>query len=213
MKNEIGVKSQSEVKNMSAVLENTISKPIPTNGVKPHLITVAEYDRMIELGIYTENDRIELLNGEIIELMPKGPKHTSANSRLVRFFIRLFSEKVIVRSQDPIWLDGVSEPEPDLVLAKWNETEYAEGHPTPADIFLIMEISDTTLAYDRETKAKAYSRNGIQQYLLLNLQNETLEEYREPSEDGYQFKCTLRKGDSLNLTAFPEVEIKIDDLF
>ena len=198
---------------MSAVLENTILKTPKTNGVKPRLITVAEYDRMIEAGIYTENDRIELLNGEIIEFMPKGPKHTSANSRLVRFFIRLFGEKVIVRGQDPIWLDGISEPEPDIVLAKWNETEYSEGPPTPADIFLIMEISDTTLAYDRETKSKAYSRNGIQQYLLLNLQNETLENFREPSEDGYQFKQTLRKGDSFNLTAFPEVEISLDDLF
>lgn len=198
---------------MSAVLENIISRPAPTNGVKPRLITVAEYDRMIEAGIYTENDRIELLNGEIIEAMPKGPKHTSANSRLVRFFIRLFGEKVIVRAQDPIWLDGVSEPEPDIVLAKWSETEYSEGHPTPADIFLIIEISDTTLAYDREAKAKAYSRNGIQQYLLLNLNNETIEDFREPSEDGYQFKHTLRKGNSLNLLAFPEVEIKIDDLF
>ena len=198
---------------MSAVLEITTPTSIQTNGVKPHLITVAEYDRMIELGVYTENDHIELLNGEIIEIMPKGPKHTSANSRLVRFFIKLFGEKVIVRGQDPIRLDGISEPEPDIVLAKWNEIEYSEGHPTPEDIYLIMEISDTTLAYDRETKAKAYSRNGIQQYLLLNLNNETLEEYREPSEDGYQFKRTLRKGDSLNLTAFPEVEIKIDDLF
>ena len=112
---------------MSAVLENTISKPLPANGVKTRLITVAEYDRMIEFGVYTENDHIELLNGEIIETMPKGPKHTSANSRLVRFFIKLFGEKVIVRSQDSIWLDGVSEPEPDIVLAKWNETEYSEG--------------------------------------------------------------------------------------
>ena len=198
---------------MSAVLENTISRPLLTNGVKTRLITVAEYDRMIEFGVYTENDRIELLNGEIIELMPKGPKHTSANSRLVRFFIRLFGKKVIVRGQDPIWLDGVSEPEPDIVLAKWNETEYSEGHPTPSDIFLIMEISDTTLAYDREAKAKAYSRNGIQQYLLLNLQNETLENFREPDGDGYQFKQTLRKGDSLNLVAFPDIEINVDDLF
>ena len=198
---------------MSIVLENTISRPMTTNGVKTRLITVAEYDRMIEAEIYTENDRIELLNGEIVEIMPKGPKHTSANSRVVRFFIRLFGEKVIVRGQDPIWLDGISEPEPDIVLAKWNETEYSEGHPTPADIFLIMEISDTTLAYDREAKAKAYSRNNIQQYLLLNLQNETIEDFREPSEDGYQFKRTLRKGDSLNLTAFPEIEISLDDLF
>ncbi len=197
---------------MSAVLEKTTSNTI-TNGVKPYLITVAEYDRMIEAGIYTENDRIELLNGEIIQVMPKGTKHTSANSRIVRFFIKLFDEKVIVRSQDPIRLDNFSEPEPDIVLANWDEKEYLENHPTPADILLVMEISDTTLAYDRDDKASAYSRNGIGQYLLLNLNNETIEDYREPSADGYQFKRTLRKGDSLNLTAFPDVEIKIDDLF
>lgn len=198
---------------MSAVLEKTIPNSVSTNGVKPHLITVAEYDRMIELGVYTENDHIELLNGEIIEIMPKGKKHASANDKIARFFYRIFDEQVLVRNQNPITLDDFSEPEPDIVLAKWNETEYSEGHPAPTDIYLIMEISDTTLAYDRETKAKAYSRNGIEQYLLLNLNNETLEEYREPSEDGYQFKRTLRKGDSLKLEAFPEIEIKIDDLF
>jgi len=92
---------------MSAVLERTIPKTT-ARGVKTRLITVAEYDRMIEAGIYTENDRIELLNGEIIELMPKGTKHTSANSRIVRLFVRLFDEKVIVRSQDPIRLDDFS---------------------------------------------------------------------------------------------------------
>ena len=197
---------------MSAVLDRTIPEQT-TNGVKPRLITVAEYNRMIEAGIYTENNHIELLNGEIIELMPKGPKHTAANSRIVRFFIRLFDEKIIVRGQDPIWLDGISEPEPDIVLAKWSETDYSESHPTPADILLVMEISDTTLIYNREAKARAYSRNGIRQYLLLNLKNETIEDFREPSEDGYQFKRTLRKGDSFNLVAFPEIEINLDDLF
>ncbi len=197
---------------MSAVLERTISNTV-TNGVKPHLITVDEYDRMIEAGIYTENNRIELLNGEIIEIMPKGTKHTSANSRIVRFFIKLFDEKVIVRGQDPIRLDDFSEPEPDIVLANWDEKEYSENHPTPPDILLIMEISDTTLAYDRDDKARAYSRNGIQQYLLLNLQNQTLEDYREPNADGYGAKRTYRSGDVFNLVAFPEIEIKFDDLF
>ncbi len=75
-----------------------------------------------------------------------------------------------------------------------------------------MEISDTTLAYDREDKARAYSRSGIQQYLLLNLQNETIEDYREPSPDGYQFKRTHRSGDALNLVAFPEIEIEVVNL-
>ena len=197
---------------MSAVLERTIPKTT-TNGVKPRLITASDYDRMIEAGIYTENDRIELLNGEIIEIIPKGKRHASANDKVARFFYKLFDEDIIIRNQNPIILDDFSEPEPDIVLAKWDDKGYAENHPTPTDILLVMEISDTTLAYDREDKARAYSRNGIGQYLLLNLQKETIEDYREPSADGYQFKRTLRKGNSLNLVAFPEIEIKIDDLF
>lgn len=198
---------------MSIVLENTISRRMTTNGVKTRLITVAEYDRMIEFGIYTENDRIELLNGKIFEIMPKGPKHVYFNEKIADILKAKLDKSADVRSQNPIVLDDFSEPEPDIVLAIPPRENYLESHPTASDIFLIMEISDTTLAYDRETKAKAYSRNGIQQYLLLNLQNETLENFREPSEDGYQFKQTLRKGDSFNLTAFPDIEIKIDDLF
>jgi len=197
---------------MSAVLERTISNSV-TNGVKPRLITVSEYDRMIEAGIYTENDRIELLNGRIIEIMPKGKKHASANDKIARYLYKVFDGKVSIRNQNPIVLDDFSEPEPDIVLAKWDEKEYSENHPTPADILLIMEISDTTLAYDREAKAQAYSRNGIQQYLLLNLQNETLEDYREPNTDGYGAKRTFRSGDVFNLVAFPEIEIRFDDLF
>ncbi|MGI9054925.1 MAG: Uma2 family endonuclease [Pyrinomonadaceae bacterium] len=196
---------------MSAVLENTISRPLPINGVKPRLITVAEYDRMIEAGIYTENDRIELLNGEIIELMPKGPKHVYFNEKIADILKEKLGKTADVRSQNPIILDDFSEPEPDIVLAIPPRENYLENHPTASNILLVMEISDTTLTYDREAKAKAYSRNGIEQYLLLNLQNGTLEDYRQPGEDGYQFKRTLRKGDSLNLVAFPEIEIKIDD--
>lgn len=197
---------------MSAVLEKTTSNTI-TNGVKPYLITAAEYERMIEAGIYTENDRIELLNGEIIQVMPKGPKHAYFNETAAELFKEKLGNNVDVRSQNPIRLDDFSEPEPDVVLAKPPRKNYLENHPTPADILLVMEISDTTLAYDRDDKASAYSRNGIGQYLLLNLNNETIEDYREPSADGYQFKRTLRKGDSLKLEAFPDVEIKIDDLF
>ena len=197
---------------MSAVLERTIPKT-EVNGVKPRLITVSEYDRMIEAGIYTENDRIELLNGEIIELMPKGPKHVYFNEAIAEFFKERLGKTVDVRSQNPIVLGDFSEPEPDIVLAKPPRENYLEKHPTPADILLVMEISDTTLAYDREDKALAYSRSGIGQYLLLNLQNETLEDYREPGADGYGFKRTLRKGDILTLAAFSEIEIKVDDLF
>ncbi|MEP7036967.1 MAG: Uma2 family endonuclease [Acidobacteriota bacterium] len=196
---------------MSAVLERTISRT-QNYGVKPRLITVAEYDRMIETGIYTENDRIELLNGEIIEIMPKGPKHSVLNDVVLDLFKEKLGGKIYARSQNPIILDNFSEPEPDIVLVKPPSKKYLQSHPTPADILLVMEISDTTLIYDREAKAAAYSRNGIRQYLLLNLQNETIEDFREPGADGYGFKRTLRKGDVFNLVAFPEIEINIDDL-
>lgn len=197
---------------MSAVLENKISKT-STNGVKPRLITVSEYDRMIEAGIYTENDRIELLNGEIIEIMPKGAKHSVLNDLVLDLFKEKLGKQVYARAQNPIILGDFSEPEPDIVLAKPPHEKYLQNHPKSSDILLVVEISDTTLAYDRDDKALAYSRSGIEQYLLLNLQNETVEDYREPSENGYQFKRTLRKGGAFDLVAFPEVEINMDDLF
>ena len=104
-------------------------------------------------------------------------------------------------------------PNPTIVLALPPREKYLENHPTAVDILLVIEISDTTLIYDREAKARAYSRNGIRQYLLLNLQNQTVEDFREPGADGYEFKRTLRKGDIFNLVAFPEIEISLDDLF
>ena len=198
---------------MSAVLE--INETVPktqNNGFKRRPITVAEYDKMIEIGLFKEDERVELLNGEIIEIMPKGTKHTSATSRINRFLIKLFDEKAIVRVQDPIVLDNFSEPEPDIVLAKWNENEYLDKHPTPEDIYLVMEISDTTLAYDRDDKSLAYARAGIGQYLLLNTSEQTIEDYREPAKDGYDFKKTHRIGDKFSLVAFPEIEIKVDEI-
>jgi Uma2 family endonuclease len=201
---------------MSAVLERTTPKTeVYQNGqvFNARLINVKQYDEMIEHGILTTNDKVELLNGVIIEKMPKGIKHAAINDLVAEMFRQTLGNRVIIRNQNPVVLDDYSEPEPDIVLAKPPREIYLERHPTPEDILLIIEISDTTLGRDRVTKSLAYAKAEIQQYLVLNLQNETIEDSREPGEDGYQFKRTLRKGDSLNLVAFPEVEIKIDDLF
>ncbi len=201
---------------MSAVLERIIPKTeVYQNGqvFNARLISVTQYDEMIEHGILTTEDTVELLNGVIIEKMPKGIKHAAINDLVAEMFRETLGNRVIIRNQNPVVLDDYSEPEPDLVLAKPPREIYLERHPTPEDILLIIEISDTTLGRDRVTKSLAYAKAEIQQYLVLNLQNETIEDSREPGEDGYQFKRTLRKGDSLNLVAFPEVEIKIDDLF
>lgn len=179
--------------------------------LKLRQITVKEYDSMIENGVFDENDQIELLNGVIIEKMPKGTKHSSINDRVARVFYRNFDNDIIIRNQNPIWLDDFSEPEPDIVLAIPKEDEYENSHPRPNEILLILEISDTTLAYDRNTKGEVYGRAGIQQYVLLNVQDNTIEDYREPNSDGYQSKQTYRAGQSFNLVAFPEINLFVSD--
>jgi Uma2 family endonuclease len=198
---------------MTAVSEITQIVPkTQISGSNRRLITVAEYDRMTELGFFDNGEKVELLNGEIIEIMAKGTKHSAINDRVARFFYRNLGEEIVVRNQNPIVLDDFSEPEPDIVLAKWDENEYLEKHPKPADIYLVMEISDTTLAQDRETKSLLYARAGIAQYLLLNVNEQTIEDYREPNSDGYEFKQTHRIGDKFNLVAFPETEIKVSEI-
>ena len=208
--------SSSEVKNMSAVIEiSSNAKPIigNFNGETLNLrrITVEQYDLMIESGVFNEDDQIELLNEVIIEKMPKGTKHSAANERVTRVFSRKLSEKVFIRNQNPIWLDDFSEPEPDIVLAIQKEDEYENSHPTPNEIFLILEIADSTLGYDRNTKGLAYSRAGIGQYLLVNIENNTIEDYRNPGDDGYGMKQTYKTGDKFSLLAFPQIEIAIED--
>lgn len=201
---------------MSAVIEiSSQLEPVVGNfngeTLKLRQITVEEYDLMIESGVFDEDDRIELLNGVIVEKIPKGTKHSSANDRIARVFYRILGDRVIVRNQNPIWLDDLSEPEPDVVLAIPKDDEYNASHPTPDEIFLIIEISDLTLGYDRITKGAAYARAGIRQYILLNVQEKTLEDYREPNADGFQSKQTYRSGQSFNLVAFPEVFIETSD--
>ena len=201
---------------MSAVIE--ISKLTNNANGKPNddflklrPFSVKEYDWMIEQGILTENDNIELLNGAIVEKMPKGTKHANFNDIIANLFFQKLGQKVWVRNQNPIWLDDFSEPEPDIVLVEPPFSKYFGKHPMPADIFLILEISDSTLSYDRTAKSAAYARAGIVQYLLLNVQERTLEDYREPSADGYQSKQTLRDEQTFNLVAFPDVILQAKD--
>ncbi|MGI8883211.1 MAG: Uma2 family endonuclease [Pyrinomonadaceae bacterium] len=201
---------------MSAVIETTSQTQLGIgnfNGqtLKLRQITVEEYDLMIESGVFDENDQIELLNGVIVEKMPKGTKHSAANDRVTRVFYKNFGDDMIIRNQNPIWLDNFSEPEPDIVLAIPKDDEYENSHPIPNEILLILEIADSTLGYDRNTKGLVYSRAGIRQYILLNVQEKTLEDYREPGADGFQSKQTLRAGQNFNLVAFPEISLSVND--
>lgn len=180
---------------------------------QPFRISVKMYDAMIEKGILDENDNVELLDGEIFEKMPKGTKHTSTTRFITSFFYRTLNENIVIQVQDPILLEDSSEPEPDIVLARPDVKNYTERHPTPDDILLIIEVSDLTLQFDRRQKGLAYSQAGIEQYLIVNAENNTIEDYRKPDADGYQSKQTYEIGEKISLIHFPELEIAAADFF
>src|SRR5438128_749427 len=143
--------------------ETTASKTV-THTDGPRQFTVDEYQRMGEVGVFHPDERIELLQGEIINMSPKGPEHCASTSYAEDCFRAKVGDRALVRTQDPIHLDNHSEPEPDVVLATPHPKRYADHHPTPPEILYVLEIADTTLAKDRTVKARLYAEAGIPQY-------------------------------------------------
>jgi Uma2 family endonuclease len=198
---------------MSTILETTDTLTIETSsGLPLHRITVEDYEKMIDHGILGEDDRVELLDGVIIEMSPKKTKHATLNDRIAEFLIVNFAGKAIVRNQNPIILNNYSEPEPDIVLARPPAIKYRINHPAPDDVMLVVEISDTSVRADR-LKSLNYARAGIRQYLLFNVNTDEIEDYRVPGPEGYTVKEIHKPGESFSLDAFPETNIKVSNLF
>jgi Uma2 family endonuclease len=183
-----------------------------SNGVSLRLFTAREYERLGELGVIGEDERVELIEGRIVRMAAKNMLHAAATRRANRYFMRLLGGRAVVSVQDPILLNDLSEPEPDLVLAALPEEQYLKHHPMPQDIYLVLEIADSSLLYDRDVKGPTYARSGIIQFCLLNLQGREVEDYRDPRPDGYRTKQTYAEGESFSLVSFPKVSIKVGDL-
>ena len=175
------------------------------------LFTADEYEKMAEAGIL-HDDHVELIAGRILEMSPKGIGHAVSTNRATRCFLAKLGDRGVVRSQDPIRLNDASEPEPDLVLAKPHPKEYADHHPTPSEILLVLEVADSSLTYDRNAKSRLYSTAGIPQFLILNLKAREMEDHRAPSPDGYRSKETYRADESFTLVPFPDVSISVLEL-
>ena len=142
----------------------------------------------------------------------KGIKHSASTTRSGNCFRKHLADRVIVRQQDPVRLSEHSEPEPDIALVMPHKTQYADHHPTPQEVLLLLEIADTTLAKDRLIKARLYAQAGVIQYCILNLNARELEDYRDPDESGYRTKHTYKSGESFTLVAFPETGIAVSEL-
>lgn len=133
--------------------------------VTPKRFTLAEYHRLIELGFLSEDDRVELIRGELMQMAAKGTRHSVCNTKLFRELDTLVGDRAVVRGQEPIILPSDSEPEPDVIIARGQADDYLSNHPLPEDILLIIEVSDSTLDYDQNTKLTLYAEDGISDYL------------------------------------------------
>jgi Uma2 family endonuclease len=172
--------------------------------------TTAEYHAMAESGILAPDDRVELIEGEIWQMSPIGSRHASRVTRLSYAFIsNLKKEEALVISQSPIHLDDFSEPQPDLALLCYREDFYASKLPAAEDVLLVVEVSDTTIHYDRRVKMDLYARHGIAEAWLCNLPQATVEVHRDPSPEGYGQVLTFRRGDRVSPLAFPGLVIEV----
>lgn len=180
--------------------------------------TISEYHQLVDLGFFTENDRIELIRGEIIEMAPKRTPHSVCNSLLWKQLYELIGKQAEIRVQEPITLPSNSEPEPDVVVANKKDDNYLSAHPTVEDIILVIEISDSTLKYDQETKLFLYAEARINNYWIINLVDNHLEVYSNPfsnNQDKFGYKNTniFLPNEIINIPDFTETTLSLDSIF
>ena len=181
--------------------------------LKTHRFTVDEYHRMGEVGIFSEDDRVELLAGEIVEMSPIGPLHAGTVGRLTALFSARLGGEVIVWIQNPLRLRTEdSEPQPDVALLRPRPDFYTPAHPAAQDVYLIIEVADTSVEADREVKFPIYARAGVPEAWLLDVSTQRLEVHRHPTPDGYQDVCLLQRGESVAPQAFPDLVMTVDAL-
>ena len=181
--------------------------------VPRYRFTVDEFARMGEAGIFTEDDRVELIDGEIREMTPIGPPHAGTVNRLSELLVTRLAGRANVIVQNPIRLNRHTEPQPDLVVARRREDFYADRHPEPGDVLLVIEVADSSLRYDRAEKTPRYGRAGIPETWLVDVEARTVTAYTEPGPQGYAQQQVRRRGERMAAASIPDFGLAVDDVF
>jgi Uma2 family endonuclease len=179
-----------------------------TQEVTRRRFTVHEYHRMGEVGILHEDDRVELIEGEIVEMASIGTRHFTCVNGLTRLLVRGVGDAAIVSVQNPVRLDERTEPQPDLGVLRVRD--YRESLPMPEDVLFLIEVSDTTLSYDRGVKLPLYARAGIPEVWIVDLASELIERHTVPSANGYRSFLRAQRGETIEPAALPELAIRVD---
>jgi Uma2 family endonuclease len=175
--------------------------------------TVEDYHRMGELGMIHPDERTELIGGQVVFMAAKGTPHVLALRLLATSLdVLLAQQPVFVSTQDPIQLDDFSEPEPDCVIVRGAVLDYADRHPAPSNIALVVEVADSTLKYDTEVKDKIYARSGIPDYWVLDLKNRQLHIFRNPTPTGYTSHLALTEPNQITPLAFPQIALVLTNI-
>lgn len=172
-----------------------------------HRFTADEYHRMAEAGVLRDDDRVELIEGEIVDMTPIGPRHGAVVNRLNHALTRSCGDRAIVQIQASIRLGLHSEPQPDVALLRPRADYYEKALPGPESVLLLIEVAETSLPYDRGLKLQLYARAAVPEVWLVDLVRNQVEVHREPTRDGYQRGETLGPGDRLVPMAFPDVSL------
>jgi len=168
---------------------------------------------MITTGVLTKYDRVELIDGEMLEMAPIGRKHSAITARLNERFVLALAQSATVLVGGPVNLGKFSEPQPDLMLLKRRADFYSERIPEAADILLLVEVSDTSLAFDQNSKLTLYARNAVPEYWVIDVEGAIVVTYREPTGTGYARKLEFTGAESLSPQAFPALKLTVREIF
>jgi len=184
-----------------------------THNVKKHLLSVGDYTAMEELGLFHEKPNVELINGEIFDMAPIGPAHGSVVMQLTKRFVMAVKDSAIVSTQNPIQLGDLSQPEPDLCILHSSDDFYATNGPKGVDVILLVEVAQSSLAFDLTVKARLYSAHKVVEYWLVDLPNKQLMVFKEPTKEGYATITTLKSPVPLYPDALPDIALDMTGLF
>ncbi|HEV8683317.1 MAG TPA: Uma2 family endonuclease [Actinomycetota bacterium] len=175
----------------------------------PYRFTADHYERMGRAGILGEDDRVELIEGQIVEMPPIGSRHAGTVNYLIAVLVRGLGDRAVISPQHPVRLSDLSEPQPDVAILRPRPDSYRDSHPRPEDILLLVEVAETSVAFDRSVKLPLYARVGIPEYWLVDLKGGVLEVHRSPQQDRYAEVKELRAGTVIAPAAFSDLELDV----
>jgi Uma2 family endonuclease len=180
--------------------------------VARRMFTTDEFHRMADAGILSEDDRVELIEGEIVRMSPIGARHAACVDRLTALFTRRIGKRAIVRVQNPIVLGKHLELQPDVAILKPRADFYAQKHPRAADVLLLVEVVDTSGEHDRATKLPLYARASIPEVWVVDVLGGTIELYRQPTLRSYRLRQAVRRGQRVSSSVFPRTIFRVNDI-